>query len=179
MRTKYILAIILSITFLSSSAQEKGPNNGLSVGFQLTEIQRDFGVGMNITSPFFADQMLAIRLRSSMMFNEYVSEGETLWAPYANLSLGLVSGRTFIHESIALYGEGGVIALFPSSDISTNDLEIGGYGLFGFEFYFSNYFSYYLEAGAVGVNATADVLQNKPVYSNGFLINVGWRMNFK
>jgi len=81
-------------------------------------------------------------------------------------------------DFIAIYGEGGAIGLFPSSDFSEENIVVGGYGLFGFEFLIADNFNYYIELGGIGVDAVADRIPNKPLYSNGFLINVGWKMSF-
>lgn len=53
-----------------------------------------------------------------------------------------------------------------------------GYGLFGFEFFISQNFNYHIEIGGVGTGATEDKIRNKRVYSNGLLINTGFRIYF-
>jgi hypothetical protein len=77
-----------------------------------------------------------------------------------------------------LYGEGGVIVLFPSSEFSSESEVLGGYGLFGFEFFFSHQSNYFIEIGGIGTGAVADKASGKPIYSNGLLINVGLRHHF-
>jgi len=57
-------------------------------------------------------------------------------------------------------------------------LVLGGYGLFGFEFKIAPRFAYFIELGAVGTGATADKIESKPVYSNGFLTSVGLKIGF-
>jgi formate-dependent phosphoribosylglycinamide formyltransferase (GAR transformylase) len=74
-----------------------------------------------------------------------------------------------------LYGEGGIILLFPSAIFSTNSSEFGGYGLFGFEFFMHSKMNYFLEIGGVGSGAVADKVIAKPIYSNVLLINLGFR----
>ncbi|MEO0332135.1 MAG: hypothetical protein AAF223_10680, partial [Bacteroidota bacterium] len=77
-----------------------------------------------------------------------------------------------------LYGEGGIILLLPSDTFSAERTELGGYGLFGFEFYLKNNANYFIEIGGVGTGAQADKVPNKPIYSNGLLISTGFRMQF-
>jgi hypothetical protein len=181
MRNNLLILSFLIVFVLSGYSQEKKSNelNGFSIGFQLNEYHQDFGLGINITSPYFANSIMAIRLRGNFMYFEHFTQSTSIKASYNNLTLGLVSGKTKISNSIALYGEGGLLAIFPSSDFSTNKFEIGGYGLFGFEFYFSPEFSYFLEAGGLGAGSSANKLPTNPAYSDGFLISVGFRLNFK
>ena len=160
-------------------AQEESISNGFSAGFHLNQYQNDFGMGLNITSPFFMHNYLAIRLRGNLMFNQHPENNETTWTPYSNVSLGVIGVGGKVGEHIRLYGEGGAIALFPAEEFSTETLEIGGYGLFGFEFYTYPRFNYFIEIGGIGTGAKADKIAGAPIYSNGLLISVGFRGHFK
>jgi len=167
---------LLSILFSGALlAQEVNDRNGFGIGFQLNEYQDDFGLGINVNSPYFLYESVTVRLRANYMYNQAVIEGKSDWLGYGNFSLGLASGGTRIGESIRLYGEGGVIALLPPEQISSNSSEWGGYGLFGFEFFFEGNGSYFLEVGGVGTGASADKVQTEPIYSNGLTISVGFR----
>ncbi len=55
-----------------------------------------------------------------------------------------------VDDRIFIYGEGGGLVLFPSATFSTEKIRMGGYGLFGFEFYPSPRFSYFIELGGMG-----------------------------
>lgn len=171
----FAFGILLSIQ-LNGQTEKVSIGNGLGIGFQLSQYQNNFGLGINLNSPYFLYEKVGIRLRANIMYNEYVKNQETVWTPYSNLMLGLVSGRTKIADAICLYGEGGVVLLFPDDDFSSTSTEIGGYGLFGFEFYHANEFNYFIEIGGIGIGAIADKVENKPIYSNGLLINVGFRI---
>ena len=170
-----LLVSVLLTCFLH--AQEESNINGLSYGFQLNQFQTDFGFGINVTSPYSFNESLAFRLRGNLMFNQHPKDGETQWSPYSNVSLGIVSGRTKLGNHLAVYGEGGVISLFPSSEFTTEDFIFGGYGMFGFEFLISNHVNYFIELGGVGTGAEADKIPNQPIYSNGFITQVGFRIN--
>jgi hypothetical protein len=78
-----------------------------------------------------------------------------------------------------LYAEGGIVFLFPNPVFSDDDINLGGYGLFGFEFFFteetSRNPSYFIELGGIGTGAVADKIATNPLYANGFLISVGFR----
>lgn len=168
------------MTFLGLSilsiAQEQSLSNGFGLGYQITQHQKDFGLGLNLTSPYFADNKIAVRARGNVMWHEHInSDFKNTWSEYYNLSLGLIGVSGEIAGFLRLYGEGGLIALLPSSNFSNEDLEMGGYGLFGFEFFSSPHFNYFIELGGVGTGALANKLSTEPLYSNGFLMNVGFR----
>lgn len=176
-------AIIFTfIFFLYSSygiAQEEKINTNFGIGFQLGQYQQDFGLGININSPYFAGDRIAFRLRGNIMWNEHLtSSGLSTWSTYSNLSLGVVGVGGQIGNSIRLYGEGGLILLFPSSSFSSESTELGGYGLFGFEFYMNPFMNYFIEIGGVGTGASEDKVPSQSVYSNGLMIQVGFRGQF-
>jgi len=112
------------------------------------------------------------------MWHEHIENIETTWSPYSNFTFGVLGVGGTIAGAIRLYGEGGVIAILPSSNFSSSDSEFGGYGLFGFEFFFQDAQNYFIELGGVGTGARADKIITDPIYSNGFFINVGYRYVF-
>ena len=177
---KKLILFFLLIFCISENlkAQESQISNRLGLGFQLCQYQNDFGLGLNMTSPYFFYDHMAVRLRGNLVFYQHAQNNETVWSPYSNFSLGMIGVGGKVGEFIRLYGEGGVVLLLPSEEFSTRSKELGGYGLFGFEFYMSHSFNYYIEIGGVGIGANADKLVNSPIYSNGFLINVGFRAQF-
>jgi hypothetical protein len=113
------------------------------------------------------------------MFNQNPKEGETVWMPYSNVSLGLIGISAVIVEHIRLYGEGGTVLLFPSDSFSSKSIVVGGYGLFGFEFFMDKNGCYFIELGGIGTGAVADKVLSKPIYSNGFTISTGFRFYLK
>jgi len=174
------IGILIATTLLALQMQaQEGLNKNFGIGGQVGQHQRDFGIGLHITSPYFANQKMAVRLKGNLIWNEHLnSYSETTWTSYSNLSLGFVQSVAEINNFIRLYGEGGAILLFPSSEFSSKSIQFGGYGLFGFEFFIDKHVNYFFEAGGVGTGAKADKIVGKPIYSNGFLINVGVRLQF-
>lgn len=174
------LGISMIVGLLLSPVQaQDGLRNGLGIGGQVGQLQKDFGIGLNLTSPYFAHKRTAVRLRGNVLWNEHLNgASETTWSSYSNLSLGFVQSVGELGNFMRVYGEGGAIYLFPSKDFSTRSIVFGGYGLFGFEFFFDEHMNYFIEAGGVGTGARADAIPGKPIYSNGFLINVGVRVQF-
>lgn len=179
MKTKLIICCGLLAASLSLKAQTPSINTGMGFGMNLVQYQKDFGMGINLTSPLFANKGMGVRLRGNMMYHEHVMDSTTTWSPYGNLSLGMVGIAGHISDRIRLYGEGGVIAVFPSSNFSSQSLNIGGYGTFGFEFFFYHAGNYFIELGGVGTGAKADKIATKPIYSNGFSISTGFRFYLK
>ncbi len=171
-----VVCIVSLFSFGTMMAQEAEPSKKLGIGFQLSQYQQDFGVGLNVTSPYFVHKTLAIRVRANLMFNEHIQSGEMTWTPYSNITLGVLSSSATMAGFMRLYGEGGVIGIMPSSDFSDESFVIGGYGLFGFEFFMSTHFNYFIEIGGIGSGASADKVPTKPIYSNGLSISTGFRV---
>lgn len=178
MKKLAIFVFTILILFTAVNADDRESSHEFSFGFQLNRFQDDFGFGANLTSPYFANSKIAVRLRGNIMFFEHAENQETLWTPYPNLSLGLIGVAGKAGESIRLYGEGGVIFIFPSNKFSSDNVVLGGYGGFGFEFFISSKTNYYIEIGGIGTGATADNILNKPIYSNGLSICSGFRTHF-
>lgn len=176
-RLAFLLFTVFCLMGIVDAQAEKNSNT-LGIGLQLNQYQKDFGLGVNLTSPYFAYNKVAVRLRANLMFNEHIKNNETRWTPYSNISLGLIGVAGKVGNYIRLYGEGGVICLFPSNEFSSEDFVFGGYGLFGYEFYMNGNSNYFIEIGGVGTAAKADNITNEPIYSNGLLISTGFRMRF-
>ena len=173
-----ILAAILSFSKVAN-AQEEELNTKFGIGFQIAQYQQDFGLGINLTSPYFAYNKVAFRVRGNFMWNEHLgNDGLSTWTSYSNMSVGLVGVGGQIGNSIRLYGEGGLLMLFPSDVFSTKSTELGGYGLFGFEFYLNPFSNYFIEIGGVGTGAKEDKLVTQEIYSNGMIIDTGFRFQF-
>ena len=178
MRISYSTLALFCIFCVTAFGQDDPLNKGVGFGFQLNQYQKDFGAGLNITSPYMADGKFAVRLRGNVMFHEHLKDAETTWTPYSHGSLGFVSVVGYV-GNVRLYSEGGVIALFPSNEFSSESTNFGGYGLFGFEFFFNNKGNYFIEIGGVGTGAKADKLPTQPIFSNGLVIGTGFRFHLQ
>ena len=172
------IILFLVLTF-SAKAQEESLSKNLALGFQLGQYQKDFSLGVNITSPYFIYDKLAFRAKGNYIWNEHPDlNGDITWSSYSNLSVGVVVVAGEIGDYLRLYGEGGALFIFPSTEFSTRNINVGGFGLFGFEFFMDPHANYYIEIGGVGTGAIADKIPGNPIYSNGLLINVGFRFQF-
>ena len=175
-RFRFFLIIISLSLFVPSAMSARGLSDNPSIGFNISQYQRDFGVGLNFITPYFCKDMLAIRLGGNIQWLQY-ADPETLWVSYGNMQAGIRARSFILEDKISVYGEGGLVMLFPNKMFSSKAFGIGGYGLFGFEFRISGRLSYFLELGGVGTGAVADRAPASPIYSNGFLTNVGFRVS--
>ncbi len=174
---RYLISSVIGLcSAVSLHGQDIPLNNGVGFGFQLNQYQKDFGAGLNVTSPYFANEKVAVRLRGNVLFHEHPKDEEMTWTPYANGSIGFIGTVGYV-GNIRLYGEGGLIGLFPSDKFSSERTHFGGYGLFGFEFFFRSSGNYFIEIGGVGTGAKADKLPGNPIFSNGLIIGTGFRFH--
>jgi len=174
-RIKVFLAVF-SIALYSLNVSGHEQQNKVDIGFNVSQYQREFGVGVHLISPYFINSKVAGRVGANLQWFEYFDGAETTWVPYQNFQLGLRGRNIVIENKLFVYGEGGLIAIMPNSDFSSKNSEYGGYGVFGFEFKPSSKIAYFIELGGVGTGAKADRIDNKPIYSNGFITNVGFRI---
>ena len=173
------VAFLFSILTLNAQNQEKTIYKGFGFGTQIGQYQKDFGIGFNITSPYFANDKVAFRMRVNLMYNENIQNAVTTWTPYSNISFGVCGVSGMVGDNIRLYGEGGLIGILPSNKFSSKQVLFGGYGLFGFEFFMTPNKNYFIEIGGVGTNAKEDKIAFQPIYSNGLLISTGFRLYLK
>lgn len=174
MKNTLLLLSTFFLTFLSLNAQTD--KNSISFGFAANQTQNDFGIGVDIISPYFANSIVAIKVGANLKFLQHSTATSTTWSPYQNIQLGIRSRNFIIEDKIFIYGEGGGIVLLPNTKFSSQNSNFGGYGLFGFEFRTNEKVGFFVELGGVGTGARADKIALSPIYSNGFLTNVGFRL---
>ena len=185
MRVLFLVVLVASAGLPAVYAAEASGlrSSDLSLGFSLNRFQDDFAFGLVLTSPYYYNDRLAVRLSGNMGFVEGIKpdDTESSWMPFTTVKLGLIGQGGRIAQAIRLYGEGGAILLMPDSDLSDDDV-VGGYGVFGFEFFMSADpscpSSYFIELGGIGVDAKAENLPGSPTYVTGFSTSVGFRYHF-
>jgi len=180
-----ILGMCLGLNNLSKAQLIEGNGaptkaNHFAIGYNINDFGHDFGLGLNFTSPYFAKKRVAVKVSENFQWLNHIgTDGKYIWTGYHNIRVGMVSGGFMINHAIRLYGEGGVAFLISPSELTATAVYSGGYGLFGFEFFAStpkNNFSYFIELGGIGTGATAEKLPGSPMYSNGFMSSVGFRI---
>lgn len=172
---RIICLTALCFAILQGKAQEDHLNRGHNFGYQLSQYQQDFGFGLNYGTPLLF-KSFGFRAKYNLMFHQHIAGSLSTWSPYSNFSLGLTGFGGQVGSHIRIYGEGGLLLILPSSAFSSRSTQFGGYGLFGFEFFNSSGFNYFIEMGGVGTGATADKLPYQPIYSNGLSLSTGFRI---
>jgi len=173
---KIAVCLVFILYILSVRGQERDFNK-FSYGFQLVKFQNEFGFGVHLLSPEFKNLRLNAKINLNWL-NHLDNQSNQTWTEFLNNQVG-INFHTSITNRINLYSEGGVVILFPNNSFSDESIDFGGYGLFGFEFFFtentSRNPSYFIELGGIGTGAVASKIVSNPIYANGFLISVGYR----
>lgn len=147
-----------------------------SIGFQIHQVQRDFGIGVHVTTPYFHN-VIALRAGVSRQWLDHIPAGANAatWDPYLQVRFGVASRNTVIADALSIYSEGGLLYLRPNAKFSGETSELGGYGVLGVEFHASRFLGQFLEVGGVGTGANADRAEGNPIYSNGLIVSAGMR----
>ncbi|MCB0809546.1 MAG: hypothetical protein KDB96_09735 [Flavobacteriales bacterium] len=181
---RHLVVLLLFLLGLSAYGQDKAFQDRTAIGFQLGQYQRDFAVGAQLSSPYFGGRFhMAVRAQFNVAWLDHLDPAslETTWTAYRNGRLGVVFGTPVQGGFFRYYGEAGILVVFPDEAFSTSDNELGGYGLFGFEFLFNegglSGRAFFFELGGVGTGANADKVPGNPIYSNGLILNAGVRFH--
>lgn len=177
-----VLLIVITLAFpVLAGAQESAsesfaPGSGnVSFGFDLLDRAGSFGIGAEITSPYFIWERLAVRARGELIWDEFE------WNIFSLARAGIVAVGGYLNDSVRLYGEGGVVFAFLPVALTDKDFVFGGYGHFGFEFLMNTFdhshLGYFIELGANGINIHADKLADQSLV-NGFATTTGLRFYF-
>jgi len=176
MKTKLKTGVLSLLVMMSAPLFAQEAPNRVAVGFNLSQYQKDFGAGLHFISPYFANGKAAVKAGVNLQWFENSDGTRTTWTTYQNIQLGMRSRMNVVENKVFVYGEGGLLTILPSDAFSTKSVVIGGFALFGFEFKTAPNFSYFIEMGSIGTGARADKITGEPIYSNGFVTNVGFRI---
>lgn len=178
--------IILIVSFLFSAlafAEPESPivdySSRFSFGLDIDSFANNYGIGISLGSPAFADDTMHVQLSANVAWAEGVANGYSTdsWNSYGLFRVGLYGGHFISNLPIRIYGGFGfaMTALAPS--LSTSNVGLGGYGLSGVEFFLNPTRSraFTIELGGMGTGATADKMAASPSYANGFTIAWGYK----
>lgn len=175
-KTFVILFASLSL-LLHAQEDDWSYNKGWQIGYQLVEHQNDFGFGLQLGTPELW-RGGNLRLRHNLMFYDgFQDDGDATWFHYQQSELNVVQYAGNLGQ-VRLYSEFGLFAIFPHSEMSSDDISLGGQGYFGFEFFPIPKFCYFLELGGKGHAGKADLQPGAPAFNNGFSAQVGFRLRF-
>lgn len=175
----FLLTSQLLLAQTDSLGHRSSKLSRFTLGYNLNQFQHDFGIGLNLTSPYFFHHQVALRVSGNLQWLQNVLPftAETTWSHYGAYKAGVTSIGAFISKSIRMYGEGGLVLIVPNKDFSSKSTVFGGYGLFGFSFFVRQNLSYFIEMGGIGTGAVAEKSLYKPIYANGFTTSVGIRIS--
>lgn len=174
---KTVLLTILGAAMICSPAlfaDGQGKTSNLALGGYLAENGQDFGLGIDLTSPWFLWNHVAVRLSGEMSYDHL--DWNISWLA----KLGLSGSNMILNDTIRIYAEGGALFVFPGTNLSDESWFFGGYGHFGFEFFIpeSRWLSYFVELGSIGTGFTAEKITDAPQFVNGFTSKAGIRIYF-
>lgn len=182
-----LVLFLLSTTCILHAQDNPEPSmkaNRFALGIQMSSFGKDFGWGLNFTSPYFAKKRIAVRLSAQYHYYEHLDSTftETLWSPYAAFKLGMVSTSNVLLDFLRLYSHTGALIVVPNAIFSDVPVAFGAYSKLGIEIMFSSnqkaWGSYFVEGGWIGVFSKATKLPGQPIYGNGFLASTGVRFYF-
>jgi len=183
---RMVVIVMMLIVTTGLFAIDGNKKDNFAIGFNLSESNGNFGLGFEISSPYFAQDFLAIRGQANMDYLSnpvFAEHDEVYWGIFTVFRLGLVGVGGRVLNAFRYYGEFGGICVLPNSDLSNDDYHPGIYGLFGFEFFMSendsNPVSYYIELGTNSIWDQADDKFSSNIdYYSGFAVGTGLRFNF-
>jgi len=185
---KKILLLIASVLLVQICATAAPNYNGFSVGYTICNDNRDFGLGLEASTPRIAVGFIDLGARAHIFNNWYsgtTTKTETEdWTPYQNLKFGLFAGNADFAGCVRPYGELGAVMVMTNSDFTKDSQEYGIYGNFGLEFKTmegdKSPVLYFIEMGANGIftETTADKIPAEPLYFHGFRSAAGIRWYF-
>ncbi len=150
---------------------EKASKNTIALGLKTGSFVENASVGIGLTSPWFLEKHLAVRMNIDMVLRT------STWRPYLSSSMTFLGGEFMRTANIRLYGGGGPLLLFPCID-GEPVVYFGGQGFAGFEFFLGDDhegMSYYIEIGGLGGMFSKKHFAG---YPTGPKIHSGFRYNF-
>lgn len=179
---KAITLVVFCFLFLKSfnSLAQEDEMNQFTIGLQVQQVQTDLGFGLQLISPKFWGNF-RVNNSYNLNFFTYTDEnGESIWTPYSNFYFG-TRYQFAITKNIDTYVEAGPQMLINPSSISSESINVGGYGLVGVEYFIgasaNRHVSFFLELGAAGNNSKADKVPAEPKIATGFTSSIGFHYN--
>jgi len=180
--SKTLVFTLLAAHINSSYAVEElksDQSSNLGIGFDISSYSNNYALGLSVASPRFFNDTSIVKLTADLAWVQGVENGgnTTDWFSYGLYKLGYFSGKFIDSTPIRVYGGGGLVALTPSSSLSSSGVSFGGFGLSGVEFFVNPKRSkcLFVEFGGMGTGATAHKLTDSPIYANGFTMSWGYQ----
>jgi hypothetical protein len=185
MQIKFFALAILT-SFLASVhawCQDSGypQHNKYSFSVFAGELGYDAGIGAELGSPSFSNNKLCVRLKGNIYWLEDYKATYDQWAKYRSINATIVYNFMSMERS-RIFIETGPFIILADQCFSKKTSHLGINAAAGLEMFVVNNSSlnmcYYFSLGAAYSSATADILENKPKYGDGFIFNNGFRFYF-
>lgn len=176
-----LMLLLLAGFTVQLAADETTKANGFAFDLRIMDSQGDFGLGIGVLSPPMF-KILHIQAGVELNWKNGIPQVATdyTWIPFFKGRLGIVGAADIGNGIGRLYGGGGMLLAWADGIRAANTLVLGGYGIFGFEFWLEpgQNLAYFIEVGGEGSGGRADRLQGSPFFANGFTIASGVRLQF-
>ncbi len=154
-----------------------GPGIGIFAG----TLGVDAGVGLEVSSPSFLKKRFYLRVKGGINWSEWYKVQVDDNVTYPFLGASLVFNTRPMNRS-RVFVEAGEFVSFPSDKFSEKKSVYGFSVSTGAELFLTHNphltFSYFFGGGLSFCYTTAEKLENKPSYGNGFVFNTGLRAYF-
>jgi len=130
---------------LAPLSWKRAPGRKVGLGFEEGLWGKSWGQGLRVTVPFAAN--FGVTLRGLYLMDM------TIEGPFTADAGGRLDfiGRSDVYFNVLrLYGGGGVQLLAPAANTAGREVQVGGGGQFGFEFFCSPHYAFFLEVGGQG-----------------------------
>jgi hypothetical protein len=179
----YLIALIFMVTTMPGfgdpvvESPAESLQKGWALGAEASGLPNSYGLGLHMLTPSLFGDNFRIKFGVSHLWTRcrLAGEADQSWVPFSNLRLGVHVSFPIKGSALQGYAEGGVAASIPDSRLSRNSMDMGGYGVFGFEFPMRRTSTSFFEFGGMGVGGRADRVPGRPSYSGGFMAAAGVR----
>lgn len=187
-RLRFVCAVTISLfsvmahhsCFSQSDSILNARVNGPSLGIIAGVYSYDAGLGLEATTRTFLKNQLSLRLRGTVNWMESYKVQNDHWATYKYISALLVYNMR-VRDRGRIYIEAGPIFLLPNNKVTQKSFEQGFSGMAGVELFGRTprvVICYFFSGGLAYCNASADKLEGRTNYGNGFVFNNGLRFYF-
>jgi hypothetical protein len=172
------LFILLSLSSPMLHAQNSTEfNEKWSLGYQLNEIENNFGYGVHLQTPLlFHNASLKWRINRQYFSLIDTNDQSEDWLPYYNSMLSMVFyGEN--HGNIQAYSESGFALTIPPSEFNDRAVGLKGFGLFGMRVFLNSSFAFFFEAGGIGGSGSGNYNSISYNIDSGFFFSSGFTLN--
>lgn len=172
-----LLCVIIVFAWLPQNTWgQEAEKNPFQLGFKTLQIQNDFGLGVELVTPYFISDKMAFKIGYQLHWLEYLNGSQITWKTYNSWQLGVKGRRPVLEQKLFVTAEGGALFILPNDAFSSQDSDLGIYGLLGIDWVTTDQLTLFMEFGGGGSKTRANKVAASPIFSNGFISQVGLRI---